>query len=33
MSRILKVVAASLLLALPACYHATIQTGFPRAPR
>jgi len=29
MSRVLKVVAASLLLALPACYHATIQTGLP----
>jgi hypothetical protein len=29
MSRALKVVAASLLLTLPACYHATIETGLP----
>ena len=29
MSRMLKLAAAVLLLALPACYHATIQTGLP----
>jgi len=29
MSRVLKVVAASLMLAMPACYHATIETGLP----
>lgn len=29
MPRLLKVVALGLLLALPACYHATIETGLP----
>jgi Bor protein len=29
MSRTLKLVAVTLLLALPACYHATIETGLP----
>jgi hypothetical protein len=29
MSRTLKLAAAALLLALPACYHATVQTGLP----
>jgi len=29
MSRTLKLVAVTLLLALPACYHATVQTGLP----
>ncbi|HYT82848.1 MAG TPA: hypothetical protein VEK86_05310 [Gemmatimonadales bacterium] len=29
MFRSLKLTAAALLLALPACYHATIQTGLP----
>jgi len=33
MSRVLKIVAASLLLALPACYHAVIETGLPASPR
>jgi len=32
MSRALNVVAASLLLTLPACYHATIETGLPASP-
>ncbi len=29
MSRTLKLTAAALLLILPACYHATIETGLP----
>src|SRR5260370_16670017 len=29
MSRLSKLTVVSLLIALPACYHATIQTGLP----
>ena len=29
MSRLLKLVVVSLLIALPGCYHATLQTGLP----
>ena len=29
MSRLLKLAVVALLIALPACYHATIQTGLP----
>jgi len=30
--RVLKLAVLSLLIALPACYHATIQTGLPAGP-
>jgi len=33
MSRVPKLVAAGLLLILPACYHATIETGLPASPQ
>jgi hypothetical protein len=33
MSRVLKLVTAALLLTLPACYHATIETGLPPSPQ
>jgi len=33
MSRVLKLVAAALLVTLPACYHATIETGLPASPQ
>ncbi len=33
MSRALKLLPAALLVALPACYHATIETGLPPSPK
>lgn len=33
MRRMLKVLTAALLLALPACYHAVIETGLPASPQ
>ena len=33
MSRALKLLAAVVLVALPACYHATIETGLPPSPK
>ena len=33
MSRVMKLLTAVLLIALPACYHATVQTGLPASNR
>jgi Bor protein len=33
MSRALKLLAAAMLVTLPACYHATIETGLPPSPK
>ena len=33
MSRAMNLVAATLLVTLPACYHATIETGLPPSPK
>jgi hypothetical protein len=33
MSRVLKLAATALLVTLPACYHATIETGLPASPQ
>jgi len=33
MSRVLKFLATGLLVALPACYHAVIETGLPASPQ
>jgi hypothetical protein len=33
MSRVVKLLAAGLLVALPACYHAVIETGLPASPQ